>query len=218
MIESLDDGILVAFVDGELDPARRRVVEARLRDDPQVQAKVAAMTRSAGLVRGVYDDVFHMPVPERLGRLFESVRPAKPRRRSWRHGLGAALGTPAGALLAAAAALVLGLFVGRTDVMGPQAVYLPAAVESPGGPALTAAQVAALEHGADGVAVVYTRPDLGIEGTFTPLPFVTGPDGLACRGFRDDARHPSLTVTTIGIACRGPAGWAALAVPAVVRD
>lgn len=212
MIESLDDGILVAYVDGELDPARRRVVEARLRDDPQVQAKVAAMTQSAGMVRGAYDEVFQRPLPQALERLIERARPATPARRSWR-GF-ALLGTPAGVALAAAAALVLGLFVGRID--GPETVYLPASSESPG--ALTEAQVAALENGADGVAVSYARPDLGIEGTFTPLPLVAGPDGLACRGFRDEARHPSLTVTTIGIACRGPAGWAALAVPAIARD
>ena len=208
MIESLDDGILVAYVDGELDPARRRVVEARLREDAQVQAKVAALTRGADMVRGAYDEVFARPLPDGLGRLFEGARP---RRRPWWRGLGA-FGMPA----LVAAALALGFFVGRAGVIGPDTPYLPASVAT-GSPALTAEQVAALENGADGVAVAYRRPDLGVEGTFTPLAAVAGPDGLACRGYRDEVRHPSLTATTIGLACRGPAGWAALAVP-VARD
>ena len=60
------DEALVAYLDGELDPAERRHVEAWLDADPAVRDRLSALTQSADLVRSAYDDIVNEPVPERL--------------------------------------------------------------------------------------------------------------------------------------------------------
>jgi anti-sigma factor RsiW len=60
------DEALVAYLDGELDPAARRHVEAWLDADPEARDRMSALTHSADLVRGAYADIVNEPVPERL--------------------------------------------------------------------------------------------------------------------------------------------------------
>ncbi len=60
------DDRLVAYLDGELDAAERREVEAWLDADPAAGDRLAALARSANLVRLAFDEVVHEPVPERL--------------------------------------------------------------------------------------------------------------------------------------------------------
>ena len=74
MYETLDDAVLVAYVDGELDPRRRREVEQRLRADAEASDKVRLMQRSARALQGAYDEVFDRPVPERILEAFEAAR------------------------------------------------------------------------------------------------------------------------------------------------
>jgi anti-sigma factor RsiW len=65
MQEHVDDR-LVAYLDGELEIAERRAVEARLAADPATAAKLAALARSGNLLRLAFDEVMHEPVPDRL--------------------------------------------------------------------------------------------------------------------------------------------------------
>jgi anti-sigma factor RsiW len=60
------DEALIAYLDGELDPAEQRHVEAWLDADPEVRDRMSALTRSADLVRDAYADIVDEPVPERL--------------------------------------------------------------------------------------------------------------------------------------------------------
>ena len=60
------DEALVAYLDGELDPAERRHVEAWLDADPAVRDRLSALTQSTDLVRSAYADIINEPVPERL--------------------------------------------------------------------------------------------------------------------------------------------------------
>jgi anti-sigma factor RsiW len=60
------DEALVAYLDGELDDAERRHVEAWLDADPAVRDRLAALAQSAELVRAAYADIIDEPVPERL--------------------------------------------------------------------------------------------------------------------------------------------------------
>jgi anti-sigma factor RsiW len=60
------DEALVAYLDGELDPAERRHVEAWLDADPAVRERLAALAHSTDLVRSAYADIVNEPVPERL--------------------------------------------------------------------------------------------------------------------------------------------------------
>lgn len=222
MIEGMDEATLVAYVDGELDARRRREVERRLREDADAQAKVRLMERSARMLRGAYDEVLDLPLPARLERFIEAVRPAASRGADvgpWWRRLGAGLGPGAPLSLAFAAvavgALVLGVIVGRLETEPAPAFYAPASVGASG---LTESQITALETGAAGVAVAYERADVGVHGTFTPLVAIDGPDGLDCRGFRDEVVHPGVTIASVGVACRGAGGWVTLALPAAPRD
>jgi len=60
------DEALVAYIDGELDPAERRHVEAWLDADPAVRDRLSALAQSADLVRSAYADIVNEPIPERL--------------------------------------------------------------------------------------------------------------------------------------------------------
>ncbi|MGE0260822.1 MAG: anti-sigma factor [Alphaproteobacteria bacterium] len=60
------DEALVAYLDGELDTAEQRHVEAWLDADPEARNRMNALAHSADLVRGAYADIVDEPVPERL--------------------------------------------------------------------------------------------------------------------------------------------------------
>jgi anti-sigma factor RsiW len=60
------DDRLVAYLDGELETAERRAVEAWLDADPAAAARMAALARSGKLLRLAFDDVMHEPLPDRL--------------------------------------------------------------------------------------------------------------------------------------------------------
>jgi anti-sigma factor RsiW len=65
-MQKRSDETLVAYLDGELDTAERRHVEAWLEADPAVRERLAALAESANLVRNAYSDIINEPLPERL--------------------------------------------------------------------------------------------------------------------------------------------------------
>ena len=60
------DEALIAYLDGELDPAEQHHVEAWLDADPAVRERMNALAQSADLVRDAYADIVNEPVPEWL--------------------------------------------------------------------------------------------------------------------------------------------------------
>ncbi|HKT19058.1 MAG TPA: hypothetical protein VJR47_13510 [Stellaceae bacterium] len=60
------DEILVAYLDGELDPGVRLEVEACIDNDAATRERVTALALGAELLRSAFDPVLHEPVPERL--------------------------------------------------------------------------------------------------------------------------------------------------------
>src|SRR5579883_2853506 len=60
------DERLIAYLDGELDGAERREVEAWLAGDPAMRERMAELAATAALVRLAFDDVMREPIPERL--------------------------------------------------------------------------------------------------------------------------------------------------------
>lgn len=65
-MQKRSDDRLVAYLDGELEPAEQREVDALLDSDPAVRDRLAALALSAKLVRRAFDDVLHEPLPDRL--------------------------------------------------------------------------------------------------------------------------------------------------------
>ncbi len=65
-MQKRSDGLLVAYLDGEIEAAEQREVEAWLDSDPASRERLAALAVSAKLVRDAFDEVVHEPMPERL--------------------------------------------------------------------------------------------------------------------------------------------------------
>ena len=65
-MQRLGDDRLVAYLDGELETAQRREVEAWLDADPAARQQLAALADSTHLLRLAYDDVLHEALPDRL--------------------------------------------------------------------------------------------------------------------------------------------------------
>src|SRR5262245_48803782 len=61
-----NDETLVAYLDGEIDPAERREVEAWLDADAEARDRLAALAETTNLVRAAYADIVNEPMPERL--------------------------------------------------------------------------------------------------------------------------------------------------------
>ena len=57
---------LVAYLDGELETAQQREVEAWLDADPAARRQLAALAESAHLLRLAFEEAIHEPVPGRL--------------------------------------------------------------------------------------------------------------------------------------------------------
>ncbi len=65
-MQRLGDDRLVAYLDGELETAQRREVEAWLEVDPAARQQLAALADSTHLLRLAYDEVLHEALPDRL--------------------------------------------------------------------------------------------------------------------------------------------------------
>jgi anti-sigma factor RsiW len=65
-MQQRSDDRLVAYLDGELEVAQRREVEAWLDADPAARRRMAALAESTHLLRLAFDEAIHEPVPDRL--------------------------------------------------------------------------------------------------------------------------------------------------------
>lgn len=115
----IDEAMLIAWVDGELDEVTRRRVDRAVAEDPALAERLEMHRRLRRRLSGHYAPIEAEPVPAAMRALLEEsakvvplVRPAAPRWRNW--GIGGAI----------AASLVLGLGIGRlsTGPVGPVAV------------------------------------------------------------------------------------------------
>lgn len=57
---------LGAYVDGELEPAKRAEIEAAASADPQLAARIERMRKLRSRLRGAFEPVVREPVPQRL--------------------------------------------------------------------------------------------------------------------------------------------------------
>ncbi|WP_298401662.1 anti-sigma factor [Sphingobium sp.] len=106
-MSQIDEAMLIALVDGELDEVNRRRVERAVADDPALAERLALHRRLRDRLSGHYAPVADEPVPQRLRALVEESATVVPLARPVARWRGWAMG---GAI---AASLVLGLGVGR---------------------------------------------------------------------------------------------------------
>lgn len=191
---TFDEQTVAAYVDGELDPATRTMVETAARADPALAARLKAQQDLKALLIGHYGPVAEDPVPERLLETVRrgapisaevvdlaarrpSVQPSdKPRRRLpvW---------------VGMVACLVVGLTVGRLSQQ-PTAVALNGGADQP----LVAA--GPLARALDGQLAAQTSGPIRIGLSFRDRA------GVYCRTFRPNGREG-----LAGLACREDGGW-----------
>ncbi len=123
---NLTDETLMAYVDGELDDEVRAAVEAAMASNPAVARRVAQQRALRERLRATFDRVLDEPVPERLLDASRSapmggaqVADLAARRAERVDARGRRWALPQWAAMAAS--LVLGVFVGRAWLSGPDA-------------------------------------------------------------------------------------------------
>lgn len=62
----VDDVMLMAYADGEVDAATARQIEHAIAADPELSARARMFRESAAMLRGAYADALHEKVPDRL--------------------------------------------------------------------------------------------------------------------------------------------------------
>jgi len=165
----MDDRILVAFVDGELDTEESLAVHLALRRDPSLRERVRVMRESAALLRAAYGDVAREPLPPALIGVIRTA--AGDRRRARFRWLPGAI--------AATVALAMGLSAGSMaprltsawqvpDAYRQDPAGGPLALLTPGG-APEAVLHRTLERERSGTSVAWTDPDSKSEVTVEPL-------------------------------------------------
>jgi hypothetical protein len=174
----IDDALLMAFADGELDEVSRARVERAVADDPALRARLEQQQRLRATLAAHYRPFAEEEVPERLRAMLErevARFPAARPRPLWQ------------SFAALAATLVLGLALGWTLLVpaaGPIGVANEAMVAQGPLAAALETQLASAQP-----------PDAA---TRIGLSFAAS-DGRLCRTFA--------SATASGLACRADRGW-----------
>jgi hypothetical protein len=180
---SVDDEILIAFVDGELGADERAAVEAALEQDAALRARIAAHRQLRSRLSVAFDGVLSEPIPARLAeqtqvQTAEVVTLADRRSRRW----------SAREWGAMAASVAAGLLIGA----GAMNVERPIIAAAEGGLVARGALARALDSQLASEASGNVRIGLSFQSQ----------DGAYCRTF-------SVTRSdTSGLACRDSDAWA----------
>jgi hypothetical protein len=223
-----DEATLVAYVDGELDAAGSRRVEALLAQDPEARAKVERMRRSAEAVKTAYDAALAEPLPAGLAALIRSGDGGEGPLSAREKLVGLRRRSPAPAreirgwrlMRLAAALLLLGLGFASglawRDMGSAPSLKLAGVANDPAARLYEATLTRMLEQGATGDSESYTDAGHGIAGRVTLLGDFVAHGGFACREFRHDrAVSGSAPLAESGFACRRlGGGWEVMTLPA----
>ncbi len=210
----IEDERLVAYVDGELDAAAARAVEAAVAADPKLAKTVAALRSEVALIRAAYQEPLRAEVPERLVAAVDAAfaerqagrsGPAGGAGRSWiRH--------PAfGAIAASIVAIVVGL--AGANYFAERSVERELArleaLRAADQEMIEAAISVALEMHVSGPPARWHNPDSGSKGSIEPLRTFKISTGQWCREYAhaiDIRGWQERRATLRAIACREAGG------------
>lgn len=134
MTHRIDDILLMAYVDGEVDGDTAREIEAAAASDPAIAARMRAFRDTAVLARSALAEALHEPVPERLLAVIGPVgnRPASVpwTRRPWAQFLTG--WWPAYSLAASLALVVIAIGTGNFGPVSQERVAVQAALANRG--------------------------------------------------------------------------------------
>src|SRR5262249_5649315 len=214
------ESMLVAYVDGQLDPAQRAAVDDIVRDDPEARAIVSVLRGTGEAIRAAFEQPLHESVRPRLraglGAAGEGAATGQvgPLRRPMRSAPMRQLLT---ALAASIAILFVGVGVGYLEFaparsMGP--ANGPVIAESSESSRFEATLYRALERDQPGVSVGYDDAAIGRSGAVTVAGKIDSRLGNDCREFRHEWKDARGTGLETGLACRAATGdWSILTVP-----
>jgi surface antigen len=192
MTRKIEPATLVAYLDGELRPARAREVEAALARDPALREALQRLERVDTALAAAFDPVLEAPLPALTltGRpAVAPIRLAFPRqataRLAWAAGIGG---------------LIVGFTAGQ---MGPSVFE----AEEPVAVAAIEEQLPEiLETEVSGTTVAFNDPIQGVAGTVRPISTFVNADGSYCRAYEARATDEQGSMTSRGVACRDETG------------
>jgi len=218
---SLDQELLVAYVDGELPAEEARAVEAALAHDEAARETVRRLRLSAEVAARAFTGMAEEPVPERLVTAARRAGAghAAALRREGRPGLARRLLPIAASLAMLATGLAAGYGLrGAFDRLQAGAPagggYTPAAAAAdPLAESFEATLQAALDSGAAGQSFTYQAPAVGEGRIQLGHSFTTG-FGVDCREFHREEMRGDTRRASNGLACRSADGsWNAMLFP-----
>ncbi len=180
MSVNIDDEILVAYVDGQLDARETKRVEDALAGDPEARATVRGLREDAALLRAAFNAPLNEPVPARvlesLERAMAETVPARGTK-----------GFAPWPMAIAASIAVLAVALGGVNYLANQRVeqeidQLRAAAEGDR-QAREQAFAQALEKLVSGQTASWENPDSGRRGSITPVRTFKNRSGQWCREY-----------------------------------
>lgn len=201
----LDDEVLMAYVDGELDSQRVAEVEAILAEDAEARATAQMFRESAATLGNAFDNILREPVPARLLAAINApstgpvsdVRLARPQRRggfffstiSWAQAALVALVVGAGS----------GYLAARWLPGGSEPLLMIAAMD----PLLNQA----LENTASGAPFVWRQADGELSREILPMLTFRDASNRYCREFESSLITAEDRQISDGLACRAHGVW-----------
>ncbi len=218
MTARIEEERLVAYVDGELDAAAARAVEAAMAADPKLTATIAALRAEVALIRAAYQEPLRAEAPERL---VAAVDAAFAERQAGRSGpAGGARWAPGrswirhpafGAIAASIVAVVVGL--AGANYFAERGVERELArleaLRAADQEMIEAAISVALEKHVSGQPARWHNPDSGSKGSVEPLRTFKISTGQWCREYAhaiDLRGWKERQATLRAIACREAGG------------
>ena len=217
-IMTIDEGTLIAYVDGELDSRTARDVEQRLEHDENAKRFVERHREIASLARIAFNDTIHEEVPSHLkdavimsgdklvaNNLENNVTGANVIAMPKRVNSGWARALP---MAAAVAGLLIGAG-GGYEFSGKKYehnIKLAALTIEQDSIAMKSTLNQALEVNLNDTPMTWSSPVSGQTASFTPVNTYQDKTGHYCREYRKDVVVNGKTSSTFGLACRSDQG------------
>lgn len=201
-MKAVDDNTLMAYLDGELDEATAREVEALASSDPQLDARIQDFRQSDALLRTAFNHVIVGIAPSNA--LLEGTNLHKARKRKT-----ARQWAPLPIALAASLAiLLLGGITGfaMLDSLVEREFERQALIKAKDMQAMAQARAKALESEISGTKVSWANPDSGNSGTMMPVQTWRTKTGQYCREFQESITIDGTVRVERGVACRSDQG------------
>lgn len=196
-MKDFDDAILMAFVDGELNPAQAYDVQRAIQKDAELMTRVESFRASTALAASAFSTVLQEPIPLRLARTIVGT------------GGGSKFAMPLTAYRITAAASLAALLLGAGGGYGVAGYWqlreqrnLERAAASERDSVGHVVQ-GALEKQVSGTSVEWRDPDTAETIAIEPVRTFRNQEGRYCREYREaDTQRDGAIAIRYGLACR----------------